>query len=273
MAFDQIPAADDVINKADLATDLVGKYVVSPVAALGIAGFVFDIARDHKIEKTADITDHYVEKNSAVQDHIAKKPDIITLSGYVGEVVYRVTPEASKLQSLAKKAITIAGFLPVLTSAAKSIQDNIANRDQGAQGVLDASLGTGIDLYQTFKKLNPPKTAQAKAFNYFEAMFEARTLVSLDTPYGFRTTMAIQNIIALQDENSQYMSDFIVVLKKVNQVTTKTVKFDPNKYKGRVKAQASDTDNQGKMGAKNVKEKPSFSSVIGDSLKKLANLI
>jgi hypothetical protein len=53
----------------------------------GIAGFLFDIELDSKIELTSDITDNFVENNTAVQDHIALRPETVTFRGIVAELV------------------------------------------------------------------------------------------------------------------------------------------------------------------------------------------
>ena len=69
------------LNAADTTSELVGKYVVSPVVNLGIGGLAFDIFEEHKVELQSDITDHYVEDNTAIQDQIANRPLKFTLRG------------------------------------------------------------------------------------------------------------------------------------------------------------------------------------------------
>lgn len=53
----------------------------------GIAGFLFDIELEQKVELTSDITDHFVENNTAVNDHIGLRPEMVTFQGVVAELV------------------------------------------------------------------------------------------------------------------------------------------------------------------------------------------
>ena len=39
------------LNTVDTTSELVGKFVISPILNLGIAGFEFDIFEEHKAEQ------------------------------------------------------------------------------------------------------------------------------------------------------------------------------------------------------------------------------
>lgn len=236
---------DNAIQGAETATSMVNQYIVAPIQGLGIAGFNLSITKVIKSEIACDITDQYVETNSARQDNIAIKPEKITITGQVGELVYENTKAQSNLQKLAAKLTTIAGYLPILTNTMKQLQNGVLADQDGAKGYFDAALGNGIDLYQTFKRLNPPKTNQAKAANYFYALINARQLISFDTPYGFKANFAIENFVISQPEKTAGYSDVEFVLKQFRTVTTKIVPFDPNKYQGRTAGQTAPKVNGG----------------------------
>ena len=233
---------DTVLNQADITSNLVNKFVVSPVVNLGIAGFEFDIFEEHKIESQAEITDHFVEDNSTIQDHIAIKPDKITLRGFVGEVVNEVAEPKSTIAELTEKLTTIAGYIPVVTGAARQIQNQIKNNKLNTADDLAGAVGTGVDLFQAWKALNPPDTEQAKAYNFFKALFDAKQLVAVDTPFGFFSDLVIENLVAIQGDNA-YISDFSITLKQFRTADTQLVDFDEKKSQGRTsnqKAEAKD---------------------------------
>jgi hypothetical protein len=233
------------LNALDTTNSLVNKFVVSPLVNLGIAGFAFDIFTEHKSEQQAEITDHFVEDNSTIQDHIAIKPSKFTLRGFVGELVDTRADPKSKIQELTEKLTIINSYLPVITGAAKQLNNTVKNGNlTTADGVEDA-VGTGVDLFQAYKTLNPPDTKQAKAYNFFRALFDAKQLVAVDSPFGFIGDMAIENIVSIQADN-KYITDFAVTLKKFRTASTELVDFDEKKAQGRASNQKSETKDQGK---------------------------
>lgn len=240
---------DDAINSAEMFNEYVNKWVVSPLANLGggVAGFIFDIMGEEKIEMTADATDHYVEKNVAMQDHIALKPTIITLRGYVGEKVYKTTKDPSKVQKLGQKLTTIVGFLPLITDTAKSLQQGATDAKKSPLDAVDAGISAGVDVYGAYKKLQKPKTKQAQAFYFFKSLMSSKQLVAVETPQGgFYNKMAIIGLTAIQPENTQMITDFTITLKEIRQATTKLKTYDPKKDQGRTAGQKADEADKGK---------------------------
>lgn len=237
---------DTVIDFGDGINKLTNKYIVSPILGLGLAGFVFDIEDSTKVELKADITDHYVEDNSTIQDHIALKPIKITLRGFVGELKNIVEDKKGTIQRFAEKLVKINSMIPVLTAGARQVRDAIVVDKKSITDYVDASVGTGIDLFQAFKKLNPPDTEQSKAFNYFRSLFESKQLVSLETPYGFFPDMSIESIVSVQNGDTDQITDFSITLKEFRTAKVKFVSFDPEKYQGRGEAQRSELSEKGK---------------------------
>ena len=209
---------------------------------------------EEKIEMTADATDHYVEKNSAMQDHIAVKPTIITLRGYVGEVVYKQTKDPSKIQKLGQKLTTIVGFLPVITDLAKSLQQNASDAKKSPVDAIDSAISGGVDIYGAYKKLQKPKTKQAQAFYFFRSLMNSKQLVAVDTPQGgFYNKMAIIGITAIQPDYTKQITDFTITLKEIRQATTKLKPYNPKKDQGRTAGQKADADKKGKTFGEKVK--------------------
>lgn len=258
-----LPSLGTALNQADTANQLVNKYVVSPVVGLGIAGFAFDIFEEHKVELISDITDHFVEDNSAIQDHIANKPLKFTLRGFVGEVIEEKAEPKSDIQELTEKLTTINSYIPAITGAARQVNDLIKNRNTNstAENVSDA-VGTGVDLFKTFKELNPPDSRQAKAYNFFKALRDAKQLLGVDTPFGFVRDMAIENLTAVQSDNA-YITDFAVTLKQIRTAKTQLVDFDKTQYQGRANNQKAEEADQGKAEGVKVRSASLLKTIVG----------
>lgn len=234
---------DNVTTLATSANQLVNQYVVSPLVGLGIAGFVFDIVDDTRIDLRADITDHYTENNTAIQDCIAIRPEIVTLRGYVGEVVNTINSTISSLTQLTEKLTILNSYVPIITNFAQQTRSVISSQNNTIGSYVQAA--GNLNIYGTFKKLNPPPTKQAQAFNFFRALFQSKQLVSLETPYSFYSQMAIESLSATQSGKSLYVSDFSITLKEIRTVSTSTVPFDATKYQGRSADQSAPIQDKG----------------------------
>ena len=249
-----LPSFETVTKAGDTTNALVNKFVVSPVVGLGIAGFAFDIFEEHKVDLQSDITDHYVEDNSAIQDQIANKPLKFTLRGFVGELIDERADPKSEIQEITEKLTIINSYIPVVTGAARQVNNLIQNRNTNTTAQnLEDGIGTGVDLYKSFKELNPPDSRQAKAYNFFKALRDAKQLVGVDTPFGFVRDMAIENLVAVQGDNA-YITDFSITLKQIRTATTQLVDFDETQYQGRTQNQKAEEADQGKAEGKKLNQ-------------------
>lgn len=227
-------------------------YVVSPLNAFGLGGFVFDIEGDIQANLQTEITDHYIETNQAIQDHIAIKPLEITLKNYVGELVYRKDSETNTIpQQLTRKLTTVSSYLPVLTDAAVQAkellsQDLSTTLNEFSLSDIPSITNDVVDLWSLTKNLNPAASSQQQAYLYFKALLQQKILVSVQTPFEFATNMAVKSIMATQPEESSSISDFAITLKQIRTVSTDTVPFDADSYQGRAKVQKQETSNKGK---------------------------
>lgn len=203
-----------------LFSDGLKQYVVAPVNAFGLGGFVFDVEGDSTLNLSTEITDHYLEDNSSVQDHISIRPKRVILRRYVGELVYE--PEqglASTVQSMVQKLTALSSFLPTLSKGAEQIfslksQDITFNKLRDSVSSLTVNQLTD---YWAFGKnlLGGQSSRQQQAYMYLKSLMEQRILVSLQTPFEFVNNMAIESITAVQPEGSKYISDFTIVLKQI----------------------------------------------------------
>ena len=190
-------------------------YVVAPLNAFGLGGFLFDVAGESIASLSADITDHYTEDNRALQDHIAIKPKRITLKGYIGELVYYGDGSNGPtiLQQAVQKLTEVSSFLPTLSSAATQIQQSIETPTNSSVTLSDASNIYG--LVQNLLGATGSQQKQQNAYTFFKALMNQAILMSVQTPWEFMTNMAIETITAIQPEGSIYITDFSITLKEI----------------------------------------------------------
>lgn len=252
------------------------QYIVTPLNAFGLGGFVFDIEGDTLINLTAEITDHFLEDNSAVQDHIALRPQRLTLRNYVGELVYRLDSDTdTPLQKVVQKLTVISSYLPVLVSSAQQAKQayedlvsNTINIDVVKKAFTAPTLNNVANMWALVKNLNPNASRQQQAYMYFKALWEQRILFSVQTPFEFIPNLAIESISARQGENTRYISDFSITLKKIRTVSIANAPFDPQKYQARTEQQQELQSKNGKT--EGVAIQPSLAVKIFDSFGGLA---
>lgn len=218
----------------------ISSYVVSPIINLGLAGFEFSIKKDITVNLSAKITDHYVDNNTTIQQNIALEPITIILSGYVGEKEFK-TKEKSVIQQVTEVVSTVNSFLPLVSKGvqqAKNIFDSAKKNKGSFLDLAKGNINSAVDIYSVFKTANIPQTNQSKAYNFFYSLYQAKQLVSLETPYRFFSQMAIQSIVAIQGEDTESISDFAITLKEVRTAQVSTTKIKPRTFKSLTKSYA-----------------------------------
>lgn len=227
-------------------------YLVSPLNAFGLGGFVFDVEGDAIHNLGTEITDHYTEGNVAVQDHIAVKPKEVTLKNYVGELVYRLDGDTNTLlQTLVQKLTVYSGYLPALAAGASQVK-GILDGEQNDVSFSDAINGA-VNIWSLVQNLNPPIPRQQQAYQFFKSLMEQKILVAIQTPFEYITNMAIKSISAHQGEDSKYISDFTIVLKEIRTVSSESIAFDFIANQSPINAaQTSDLVNGGKTQGSNA---------------------
>lgn len=238
------------------------QYIVTPLNAFGLGGFVFDIEGETTVNLSADITDHWIESNSTIQDHIGIRPEKITLTNYVGELVDRKdTSTNTSIQKVTQKLTVLADYLPDLSEQAQQAYDLL----KGSTTLADIQnlsvsqiTSEATSLWGLTKNLNPGASRQQQAYLYFKALFQQQMLVSLQTPYEFISNMAIESVVATQGENSRDISEFTITLKQLRFASSQTVAFDPTNYQDRASPQKAPTINGGKTAGTDTGQAPAI---------------
>lgn len=244
----------DALNGLTSLQSALSQYVVRPLNAFGLGGFVFDIEGESRVELQNEITDHYIEDNSAVQDHIAVRPKEITLHNYVGELVYKQDPTTdTPLQSAVQKLTVLSAALPALTAGAQQAYNLFNQQMAGASSIgqaIVADASTGANIYGAVKNLLASQDSkQQQAYNYFKALRDQKILVAVQTPFEFMTNMAVKLVIGIQGPDSIYITNFSITLKEIRTASTADVIVGPAPAdtQGRLASQAAPVTQQGIM--------------------------
>lgn len=214
------------------------KAFISFAGLVGIAGFEFDIDRETEITLKSRSTDHYLEDNNYINDNISLAPEMITMSGDVGEIT-DIIKKQSELSQTTQTLTTLVSYLPDIANTANVILNNKGEL-KNFNGVTNAV----EDLFQLYKNLNIPEGRQQEVFLYFEALRNARTLFTVKTCYRTYTNMCIDTIKFKQGEETTDISRVIVTMKRFRFTEPKNAYLNQS-VTGRLVAQVSDVVKKG----------------------------
>ena len=242
-------------------TDSLAQYIVRPSSLFGISGFIFDVEGETRIQHTSNITDNYVESNAAVQDHVAVAPTKLNLTRYVGELVDTIEDDPrSEIAQLVAKLAPIVAFAPQLTQAASFVKGAI----NGETSFNEQTLSEADNLYALFQNLNPNASKKQRAYLYFKALQEKSIPISVQTPFSYFQNMAIESLIATEDEDTRDIATFSLVLKELRFASIETVNFDPKKFQNRSKSQQAPLAKNGRASGKQGLRSTAFNIFKGN---------
>lgn len=196
----------------------------------------------------SDITDHFVEDNTAVQDQIALKPEIITTHGFIGEL-NDVAPLVLKpLQFVADKLTAVTAYEPELTTTAQLAYTNAFFLYQVGASALNSAVSawnsiSGLAGQSVINEqgltLQANQSKQQSAFQQFYGYWRSRTLFTVQTPWAIFQNMAIQRLRAIQDAETNVITDFEVSFKMIRKASTLTSLSRVVSFSNRAAAQAA----------------------------------
>lgn len=195
---------------------------------------LFHYEGEQSVTIESDITDHYIEDNTAIQDQIARKPEIIMTHGFIGEL-NDVAPFGNTLiQTLKSKLTAISAYTPQLTIAALiayneaflayQIAANAVTSAVSTWATITGSGGESVIGNQGLIKQNQfTQNKQQQMFQQFYGYWSSRTLFTVQTPWAVFQNMAIQRLRAIQDAETNQISDFEVTFKRLKLATLTTI--------------------------------------------------
>lgn len=219
----------------------IGEAIVNVLSSTGIAGFKFHIPESEQINMESDITDHYTDSNVVFQDHIARRPVTITLTGMQGEYFYSVNEIEDALANVTPVLSLVKQFVPKLSAATMQIKKGWANYQEsliagkGLKNYQEVDLTkttaqntsilsktellwnslNGVDLFQLFQNLYKIRSAQTRAFLFFEALWKSEAIFTVETTWKRYDNMLIQKVMPVRDSNAD-ITNFSVTFKQMN---------------------------------------------------------
>jgi len=248
MSFETIvQSTNSGVSNARSYLDNKANTILRPKENWGIEGFIFDVPSKESLNITYDITDHFTESNSFLNDHKVKKPIIITLTGFIGELVFR-SPAGVEgaVQEISNRLEAVEAYTGDLTPGAVQEAQRVVQRAQAAISAINQTLDKAQNIIGFFDGDGPEETAQQKAYKDISALGDTIKL-EVQTPWDFFNDMTIQSISATQDKETNQITDFSVTLKQIRVSDTETVDFDKDQFPVREKVQSAPAEDQGNI--------------------------
>ena len=222
--------------------------IVAPKSTKGISGFLFDVPDTENISLSSDITDHFTESNSFLNDHITHKPITITLSGFIGELVYRTASGVEgAIQEIDNKLGVVEAYAGDLTPGFVQKTKEVLGQTQQAISFINTQLDRVQNVVGFFDGESIEQTKQAKAYQELKALWQTKGLVTVQTPWEYFDSMIIKSISFTQNADSKEITDISITLKEMRFAETKVVNFDNNQLPSPVAVQEAEAEDSGRV--------------------------
>lgn len=232
------PQSNGLLNLGPLATALLFHYEGENTAVM-----------------ESDITDHYVESNVAIQDQIGLKPEVVTVSGFIGELTNVVPAVLKPLQTIANTLVTIDAYTPSLSVTALNAYNQATLLYENATSIAQSAVsawssiaqggGSNISGSGVFTPASQiAQNNQQKMFSALYGYWYNRVLFNVQTPWAIFTNMAIQRLRPVQDSETRTVTNYEVTFKKIRTANTVT-NPPPPIGQGRNQDQATPNSNLG----------------------------
>lgn len=196
----------------------------------------------------SDITDHFVEDNTAIQDQIALKPEIITTHGFIGDLNDIAPSFLKPLKFAADKLTTIGAYAPQVSTTALlayseafflyQVAANAVNSAVSAWNTITGQGGLSV-IGSGGITAQADQTPQQKMFQQMYGYWRARTLFTVQTPWAVFQNMAIKSLRAIQDADTNTITDFEVSFKMIRTVASITTGGIANTFQGQASSQSA----------------------------------
>ena len=213
----QAQAANDAINfgQTIVAPSLKSETMIGGEAGFPALGFVFDYCGDVKAELDTDITDHFTESAIFIQDHAILKPRMVTLRGFVGELVARPPVGLNALFNTLTGGLTaVDSYLGKNTRGATAKLQKAANFAQTTTAKLNAIAAKGNRILNILGK-NVAKSKQAIAWQKLEEFWALRMPMRIFTPTRQYENMMVKSVVWTNPESTKFWSEIIVTMKEI----------------------------------------------------------
>lgn len=247
MSFQDLAKATNknLSNARDYLDEKVDS-ILSPKSTEGISGWVFDVPATESLKLSADITDHYTENNSFINDHRVIKPREVSLTGFIGELVFR-PPRGIQgaFQQLQNLLTVVEAYGPDFTPQITQINRGIITTTESGISKINQALDRFQNVVAFFEGIGQEDTKQQKAYQELKALFFSNQLLTVSTPWDFFDNMVMKDITFVQNDDSESYSDISINLKEMRFTDVRTVNYDDNLFPVREEMQSSETLDNG----------------------------
>lgn len=238
--------------------------------------FAFDYEGEQSVTLSSDITDHYIEDNTAIQNQIALRPVMFQTQGFIGELNDVPPIGLQTLKQIADKLTPLTAYAPELTVGGQIAYNNALSAYQAAQNLannavaswntINRDAGASTITGQQVTEQSKNQTKQQKAFLKFFGYWNERRLFTLQTPWAIFKDMAILNVRAVQDAETNVITTFEVQFKQMRFAETLTVAVNGQQSTYNQRNMQGRSYNQGApltdLGTANLTEGPSLASAL-----------
>lgn len=219
----------------------------------------FGISESNSLAINSDITVHYTEENNTLNDHWAVQPLQYTLRGLIGEVVY--TPPSTFtnfVDTAVGDYLSPIGFLAPTFDTYTSSIINIGQQ-------VEASLTRYIDIAKlalnNIKGTKTQETNQQYVVNTLQNLVLNRQLVTIYTPYGEYSNMAIKTV-NISQEKTKFQSSIEITLQQWRNAETITRQATAEEKSFISQVQSATTKEMGQAGTSRI-EKSTLKNIFG----------
>jgi hypothetical protein len=230
----------------------------TPSTAQPPPAFLFNYEGEQSATLESDITDHFIEDNTALQDQIALKPIIISTQGFIGELNDIAPPALAAVKAIANKLTIISAYTPALSTSALiayntafqlyQVGQNAVNSAVAAWSSINGTGGTSVISGNSNFPIasEPNQNKQQLAFQQLFGYWNARTLLTVQTPWAIFQNMTIKSMRPVQEADQAYITTFEMSFKQLRfaQSTTLGGTIGTNQQ-GRATANAAGVENNG----------------------------
>ena len=242
------PQGVDLPSDAKKYLDEKSQAILMVKGKRGISGWVFDIPTGETLTSKTSISKHYTEKGSVISDHAINEPDEITLSGLVGELVFR-KPQGNEgaLNEFTSRLGAVNAYLGPFTQGATQKAALIASQAAYVANQAKAIAKRAGNVVDFFKGEEATLTLQQKAYFELMALQKTHQLVWVLTPWNLHQKMLISQVNARQDETTNDYTDFSVTLQEMRFTGVETTTFDAGNYKSAIDVELAKKEELGKV--------------------------
>lgn len=233
-------------NFSTIIKDHIGKYWINSPDKDGV-DLKLDIIGDETLTADCDVTDHYVESNTAYQDQITLKPQVYTISGEVGELVwYQKNPISQTIGQVAQKLEGVISFLPIRSKGFNQMKKTVMKASQWVDTASNA-----LTKLSSLVGLGGAMTRQAQAYQWLVVYRNMRMPLTIRTPWGILKDYVVTNLEFKQPKETKDKSYITITFKEFRLTSIHTVPFDIDKYQGNAAFENQPLSPQGKTAGEN----------------------